>query len=297
MPTSSEQLEDALLDLAWSQWTELGVRGVVGRHPASSIDPEALIVLTAGLAERDPRLRDESLDWCVTHHRYLSRSRLRNVLRRLPMSYRTAYDRYAATLSAAGVRGWPAEAEPWPFEATSKSTLADLSRPALARIRLRAIFGVSARAEILHVLAWQSSAWTSSAELAELAGYTKRNVDEELDSLVRGGLVEVGLVGNRRTVRLADLASFEALVGHPPDATPDWVTVMAVMTDLNILFQASDVADPRVQDVEASRLIAALSKQTGMTALPPLPAGGPSAWDHLLRWALRLAADPTSTNS
>jgi len=297
MPTSSERLEDALLELAWSQWTELGVRGVVDRHPASSIDPEALLVLTAGLAERDPRLRDESLDWCVKHHRYLSRSRLRNVLRRLPASHRTAYDRYAATLSAAGARGWPATAEPWPFEATSKSKLADLSRPALARIRLRAIFGVSARAEILHVLAWQSSAWTSSAELAELAGYTKRNVDEELDSLVRGGLVEVGLVGNRRMVRLADRASFEALVGRPPGATPDWATIVVVMADLGAIFQASDVADPRVQGVEASRLIAALSKRTGMTALPPLPAGGPSAWERLLQWALRLAADLTSTNS
>jgi hypothetical protein len=91
--------------------------GVVDGHPASSIDPEALLALTAGLAERDPRLRDESLDWCVKHHGYLSRSRLRNVLRRLPASHRTAYDRYAATLSAAGVRGWPAQADPWPFEA------------------------------------------------------------------------------------------------------------------------------------------------------------------------------------
>jgi DNA-binding transcriptional ArsR family regulator len=295
MPTSSEQLEDALLELAWSQWTELGVRGVVARRSASSIDPEALLVLTAGLAERDPRLRDESLDWCVKHHRYLSRSRLRNVLRRLSASHRTAYDRYAATLSAAGVRGWPAEAESWPFEASSKSTLADLSRPALARIRLRAIFGVSARAEILHVLAWQSSGWTSSAELAELAGYTKRNVDEALDNLVRGGLVEVHLVGNRRMVRLADRTSFEALVGQPPDATPHWVTILTVMADLSALFQASDVADPRVQDVEASRVIAELSNRTGMTALPPLPAAGPSAWDRLLRWVLLLAADPTGT--
>jgi DNA-binding transcriptional ArsR family regulator len=295
MQTSSDRLGEAMVGLAWSQWTELGVRGVARRDRWGPIDPEALLVLTAGLAEDDPRLRDESLDWCVKYHRYLSRSRLRNVLRRLPDGSRTAYGRYAATLSASGVRGWSAEAEPWPFEPTSKSELTDLSRPALARLRLRAIFGVSARAEILYVLAWQTSGWESSAGLAALAGYTKRNVDDELDSLERAGLVDATASGNRRLVRLRDRNGFEAFVGGVPGHFLDWVLIVGVLTDLRALLRKSEDADRRVQDVEASQLIDTLSRRPGIKTLPPPPPTvGESAWRRLEQWGLRLAEQPAA---
>lgn len=170
------------------------MRGAVESHAAASIDPEALLALTAGLAERDPRLRDESLDWRVKHHRYLSRSRL-------------------------GARQLGAR------------------RPGRGRPDRQPAHGPTRRSRELR--------------------------------------------GTRRA---------------PPDATPDWVTIVAVMTGLSTLFQTSEVADPRVQDVEASRLIDALSKRPGMASLPPLPAAGPSACGHLLQWALRLTADLTSAD-
>lgn len=290
MPSSSEHLDEALVDLAWSQWTELGVRGVARRHQSWSIDPEALLLLTASVAEVDPRLRDESLDWCLSYHRYLSRSRLRNARRDVGEETGAAYERYAATLSAAGARGWQDAGEPWPFVRSSKSELADLRRPALVRIRLRAIFGVSARAEMLHALAWQSPDWTTSMDLAGLACYTKRNVDEELDSLELAGLVEATSRGNRRLVRLADRPTFQRFVGATPKRFPNWVPLVAALTDLRSFVRSTANADdPRVRDVEASRLIDELRARNVMDALPRLPEAGPSAGRRLESWGLRLA--------
>ena len=46
-------LIEASLNLAWSHWGALGIRGMT-QPPNSAVDPEALLYLTACLAEYDP---------------------------------------------------------------------------------------------------------------------------------------------------------------------------------------------------------------------------------------------------
>jgi len=58
--THGETLDSQLLDLAWSLWTELGVAGHQRKHRQCVILPEELILLTAAIAEEDPRLRETS---------------------------------------------------------------------------------------------------------------------------------------------------------------------------------------------------------------------------------------------
>jgi hypothetical protein len=77
----SKGLDQLLLDLAWSLWTELGVAGVKRKHQKCLITPEELILLTVALAKVDPRLRDESLDWCSQYHRFISMSRLNSMMK------------------------------------------------------------------------------------------------------------------------------------------------------------------------------------------------------------------------
>ncbi len=184
MSSFSELLDDLALQLAWSLWDELGVRGVIrGRHDDWSIDPEPLIAFTAREGERDPRLRDESTDWCIEHERYLSRARLKSTLRRADPATQAAFGAYAATLSEHTGRSWPGATKARPYEPTARSSLAPLTRPALVRLRLRALFGVGARAEIVHAFVAQPHAQMTAAELARVTGYTKRNVTDELDRL------------------------------------------------------------------------------------------------------------------
>ena len=73
---------EAVIQFCWSVWAELGVSGWGRAHQGWAIDVEPLIIFTAAIGERDPRLRDEATDWCVRNWRLVSRVRLRNILRR-----------------------------------------------------------------------------------------------------------------------------------------------------------------------------------------------------------------------
>src|SRR5689334_5939663 len=75
MSSGRDLLVEASLDLAWSHWVGLGVRGTA-RPPRSAVDPEALLYFTACLADHDPRLRDEVGDWWKQFQRHISRPRL-----------------------------------------------------------------------------------------------------------------------------------------------------------------------------------------------------------------------------
>src|SRR5690242_10378267 len=77
-------LNDICLDLAWSHWTALGVRGVL-HGLQDGVDIEALLLFTATLRDADPRLYDEVIDWCVLYGRdCVSISRLRRLYSALP---------------------------------------------------------------------------------------------------------------------------------------------------------------------------------------------------------------------
>lgn len=288
MTTFSSQLDAALRDLAWSQWTELGVRGVIRRHERWSIDPEALLVLTAALGPADPRLRDESLDWCVTFQRHLSRSRMKTIARRTGVVGVDDYERFVATVAQFGQRKWPEASADLRFEPSGKAERPDLRQPALIRLRLRAMFGVSARAELMHALIARPTSWRPVIELASLAAYTKRNVVDELDGLEAAGLLEASTSGNRHMYRLASPGVATQFVGPVPEHAPDWITTVTVLIALHRAGRAFEDLRPRVRDVEASAQIEALQKViagTDFVAPPPVGEG----WHGLTRWGLELA--------
>ena len=98
MITLKKQLDQLLLDLTWSLWTELGVAGVKQKHQHVLILLEELIVLTAVLAEIDPRLRDESLDWCSQYHHLVSISRLKLLMGEMSSATCAALSKYCSSL-------------------------------------------------------------------------------------------------------------------------------------------------------------------------------------------------------
>lgn len=78
MTKSRDNLLNAILELLWAQWTELGISGTKG-STASIIDPEALLVATLAYGRHDPRLFDEVLDWLALHSDTLDVTRLRRI--------------------------------------------------------------------------------------------------------------------------------------------------------------------------------------------------------------------------
>ena len=265
MPGSTSVLQSALLNRAWIQWVALGVEAV-GESDDAVVDPEALIALTAELGDADARLRDLSTDWCVAYGRYVNGSRLKQVTRELGTPPE-AIGEYVATVAAAAGPTWPLATQPRPdYVARGKARLDSDVAPPLLRIRLRAAFGVNARADILAALLAAPEIGLSVADLARRTRFTKPNVAFAVDALVLAGLLEARSVGNERRLTLARTA--EILPGlRPPIAQPDWVTRFGVALEV-LRFAGQEGMSPSVRAIEARRLIEGLRTRILSEGLP-----------------------------
>ena len=227
MPREFENLDAAIDEFLWRSWVALGVSGVAPSLKTLVIDPEGLILMTAVLGI-DARLRDESVDWCSRMFVHVSKTRLRNMSARLDDDSLQAFHRYCATVNSHSSAKWPVgdASEPYPMKPSGKSTLAALNNPADTWIRFRAIFGVTARADLLLHLLVRDEA-SSAAELAQAVGASKRNTNATLDDLVIAGLVEKQPVRNRYVFSLRDTKALRAFTASAKDtnnALIDWVS-------------------------------------------------------------------------
>lgn len=287
MPPSTSALHSALLDRAWIQWIALGV-DAVGEPDDAVVDPEALIALTAELGDADARLRDISTDWCVAYGRYVNGSRLKQVTRELGTPPE-AIGEYVATVAAAGGPAWPMATLPRPDYATrGKARLGSALAPPRLRIRLRAAFGVNARADVLAALLGTPQVGLSVADLARKTRFTKPNVAFAVDALVLAGLLGARTVGNER--RLVLTKPGEILPGlRPPITQPDWVARFGVALEV-LRFERQDTMSPSVRAIEARRLVEGLLARIRSEGLPEPDLGmfGDPISGAFDRWVVQL---------
>lgn len=175
---------DAVRDLLWRQWSSLGVPGATGETRGWIVDPEALLVGTIQFARYDPRLFDAALDWCLAHGKWMSTTRLRWLRKNLTHEEARVLAATASALASqdrsAKWRALRAHGEdtpiplfltaddrPLPLGTTPDPTFLpcgvvrppwergrvasrlSLRNPAALRLRMRALFGISSRAEIV----------------------------------------------------------------------------------------------------------------------------------------------------
>ncbi|MGB0095577.1 MAG: hypothetical protein WBP81_23945 [Solirubrobacteraceae bacterium] len=238
-----------LLEFAWDQWAQLGVFATARREDRWAADPEALLLFTFEVARADARLFEEVLDWLVVNERLVSVQRLRNLCR-------DGTDRALVDASLAWAAQWrprprlvsregggeASAAEPLfrdsrlrvahPDEAfrshgwlkprtepSHKSRPPDLLAPINFAFRLRQILGVGARAEAVRVLLTIDASRVTALDVAELAGYAKRNVQEALSALHSSGVIDAVTVGNEQRFGIAR-DRWAALLGVVMDDLP-----------------------------------------------------------------------------
>jgi hypothetical protein len=243
------------LALAWGAWAELGVSGWSATHRTWAIDPEPLILFTASLGDEDPRLRDEATDWCIRNWRFVSRTRLKNLLRSQPEVVRHAFGEFAATVGTHAGITWPGATAPRQYRVTGRSTLPPLDRPSLVWLRLRAMFGLGARTEILRYFLSRTGGAASVARLADATAYTKRNVADECETLARAGVLAVRSEGNRFYYCLARRSELERFVGELPAVRPNWTAVLNIARELVSLEEQGGLASPRTLAVKVRQTL------------------------------------------
>jgi DNA-binding transcriptional ArsR family regulator len=254
MTTSSRSVIGHVVDFAWRSWVELGVSGWGSGLQSRCIDPEALLLLTGSLGDADPRLRDESLDWCSSYGHLLSRSRTRTLLKSWPAARR--WPAYAGALEVATRQRWPAAEPGDPFTPTGKSRLSLEGRPSLLGVRLRSVLGVGARAEVMRILVLAGAdSWLSVSEIAEEAAYTKRHVADALRSLDDAGLVDAARLGSMRRYRLSRRSEVESLFGPVPDIRFSYAAVARVAWSIADKWHWLGDAPDAVKTVELQSLV------------------------------------------
>jgi DNA-binding transcriptional ArsR family regulator len=265
MHPSAKALREALLHRAWIQWAALGIDATVGRDDAV-VDPEALIALTAELGDADARLRDVSTDWCIAYGRYVNGSRLKQVVRELGTPIH-AIGEYVATVASAGGPSWPMATRPRPgYVRRAKARLDSADARPRLRIRLRAAFGVNARADILAALLDTSPGELNAADLARVTRFTKPNIASALDALLLAGLITARPAGNERRFVLPP--STLLLPGlQPPVPQPNWVDRFAVALEV-LRFLGSGDMSTTVRAIEARRLLASLTPRMSAERMP-----------------------------
>ncbi len=291
MTSDSGDLSQRAVELCWRQWTTLGVAGVAEQQSSAVIDPEALVLVTASLGDTDPRLRDEATDWCVRFGpRFVSATRLRNLLARESESARRAAAEFLATVNENSATRWPApKASPRAVVLSGKSRLPPIGKhPALLRLQLRSIFGVTARAEILLEFVGAAAsppAFFTASDLVS-TGYSKRNVALVLGDLALAGVLAERRVGNELRYRLVRRAELGKLA-------PGCLTAVATRWDLRLSIVASTLAlieaaaskSATTRGVEARRLVLERETAWSMLDLTPPEVVEPARYlETLVEW-------------
>lgn len=91
---------------------------------------------------------------------------------------RTGVADFDATVSQFIRRAWPGgkAGQPYDLQRSGKSRLRDLREPSLLQLRLRALFGVGARAEIVRILLTAPSGDFTVAQISEPIAYTRHQL-------------------------------------------------------------------------------------------------------------------------
>jgi hypothetical protein len=218
-----DDLRGRLVAFLWDQWGQLGVLAATSRRDAWAADPEALLLLSFEVGREEPRLFEEVLDWLATNERLISIQRLRNLAR--DEADRALVESVLGWLGARRRRvpqdplrveehtepffrgfGFPVgEPDPAflahgflkaPTELSGNSRPLDLRASIAFAFRLRALLGIGARAEAVRVLLTARAPWVNVQVIAASTAYSKRNVQEALNSLLAAGGVWASELGN-----------------------------------------------------------------------------------------------------
>jgi hypothetical protein len=287
-----KELDKCLLDLAWSLWTELGVAGVKRKHQKCLITLEELIVLTVAMAKIDPRLRDESLDWCTEYHHFISISRLKLIMKSFGSLIEKPFSSYAATLNAVANTHWPlfTDSPPLKFVPSRKSCLRPLESPALINIRSRSLFGTGARADLVTFFVTHAKGDFSAADMAEI-GYSKRNLAEILEEFALTGLFEKFSLRNQQRYRLAKNDHLVKVLDPLPDYAPSWWTILEVLLSFRDCIRRTENNSESTKVVEIRNLLQTLERNLQKLNLkaPLLQTNFQAYLDSVYAWLLEIA--------
>lgn len=286
IPELRNRTTAALVEFAWREWAQLGVFATIRQGDRWAQDPEALLVITLHIARREPRLFDEVLDWLRLNGDLVSGRRLTRLAEhdegRLLIGAAVEWAAGHGSPLRVALRPAP-EGEPQPVfpdlrtptradavfrrhgflkaptEPTLRSARPDPHLPINLAFRLRQLFGVGARAEIVRFLLTSDNTSATTQAIADAAVSVKRNVNDALTDLVASGQLSRHTIGNVAQYSLdrPRWADFLGLDLHEIPAYRDWPRILGALaeTDRWLHDPRNEGLDDYLRASEARRLV------------------------------------------
>ncbi len=220
------QLFNAVQTLLWRQWTALGIPGHISVSDSEMIlDPEALLIFSAGFARYDQRLYDLILDWLLIHSQQINIQRLKALYTKSEWKDTASLGYIASVIAETNPSRWKKPAVDYsakdiphpdtlfrdsdnvpeefipkkdPFalhcgflrnvRQTSEKIPTELpTNTSSLLLRMRGIFGISARVETILVLLTLGTC--KIQEIVEFSGFCWKSIQDVLAELAAGNQV------------------------------------------------------------------------------------------------------------
>ena len=223
---SKDQFQEQIFDFLWRQWSTLGIAGRVESKDNRIIDIEALLLFSLSACRYEPRLFDEIIDWLFQNGQFINVQRLQQIQLKYDFNCGPQISTIAELLakksnyklkwSGLAKKYYQEDREhlffdkdgsplPCPADKDANpeflshglkrgqinlrgySQSFDLQSPACLLLRLRALLGINARAEILCLLASVKEMYPSEA--ARLTAYYQKTIQTTLVEMAQSGVI------------------------------------------------------------------------------------------------------------
>ncbi|MBN1959425.1 MAG: hypothetical protein JW841_00640 [Deltaproteobacteria bacterium] len=280
------KLEEKILDLLWSLWSELGIPGPKRLHQNASIDPEPLIVWTPFLAAHDPRLLGLVFDWCIANETHVSKKRFTGLLKNIPLEAASSFAAFNGALSKHGVQWQPQNNVANLQQGRTKIHL-PIERPSLIRFRLRALCGSPIKAEVFIALIKTGDTPLQTSEIIP-AGFTRRSTERAVEELAAANLIEVTNNIRPKVFRLRHHNSLKIFINGRGLRWIDWHQALSLIAHLMGLIKltSKDMGILRVETAKVWQPISKLSMKLNLESLKGSPEQ-PDAHEKLIDWGMR----------
>ena len=278
-----KQVFEAVQNLLWKQWTALGVPGHIATSKSNTVlDPEALLVFSAGFARYDQRLYDLILDWLQVHSPQINIQRLKALHVKAEWKDSASLGYMSTVAAKTNPTRWKKPAmdylpddpsspvalfldengEPeryiprqdkqalkYGFRRNVRIDAQDLSASlpkttSTLLLRMRGFLGISARAETLLVLL--TSPRCKVQDIVDRSGFTWKSIQDVLGELASGGFVSsVDGVSRGKLYYLPEPNSIRKLFGIRQGCLfPNW---LCIYDAIGLLWQT--ISNPHLGEV------------------------------------------------
>lgn len=291
-----ERARNAGVEVARAQWSALtsSAAPAGGKRPRAIVDPEALVLLSLALRGREQRLDDLVFAWARRGSALLSVQRMTSLAETFPQATRDALGEFAAE---AGDRRWRAHAGPSNEDRAAPHTgllgpMRLTAGPALL-LRLRAGFGVGAKADLLTFLLGLRGAPASVSLMAAATAYSGRAMRTAAEEMALAGFIE--RMDTAPVTYVADHAAWASvlrLFRLTASRTPEvpqwryWSVVFAFLAEVDCWARQAEeegwspyVASSRARDLVADH--ARTVQLSGLRLPDPAAPGGAAFLEDL----------------